>query len=124
MSHFTTIKTKITDMETLKKALTDLRYSFEVGKVNLRGFSGTETVDMVVKTSGEYDIGFRLKGSSYEIVGDWWGIPVNKEKFIADVTQRYAYHTVVSEAQNLGFTVSEEEKQKDGCIRVVVQRWR
>ena len=43
--------------------------------------------------------------------------------FLRQVTQRYAYHTVVNETANQGFSITEQEKNQDGSIRIVVQRW-
>jgi hypothetical protein len=43
--------------------------------------------------------------------------------FVREVTQRYAYQTVVKETTKVGFQVAEQQQQKDGSIRLVVQRW-
>jgi hypothetical protein len=43
--------------------------------------------------------------------------------FLRQVTQRYAYQTVVKETARVGFQVSEQQKNEDGSIRLVVQRW-
>jgi hypothetical protein len=40
------------------------------------------------------------------------------------VMQRYAYSRVVNELKRKGYQVGREEKQKDGTIRLVAQRWR
>ncbi|MBD0267622.1 MAG: DUF1257 domain-containing protein, partial [Cyanobacteria bacterium Co-bin8] len=39
------------------------------------------------------------------------------------VTQRYAFHTVLSESSRQGFQVAEQQVNQDGSIRIVVQRW-
>jgi hypothetical protein len=43
--------------------------------------------------------------------------------FLRQVTQRYAYQTVVKETTKVGFQVAEQQKNEDGSIRLVVQRW-
>jgi hypothetical protein len=40
------------------------------------------------------------------------------------VMQRYAYSKVTSELKRKGYQIGKEEKQKDGSIRLVAQRWR
>ncbi|MFM9160947.1 MAG: DUF1257 domain-containing protein, partial [Dolichospermum sp.] len=39
------------------------------------------------------------------------------------VTQGYAYQTVVKETTKVGFQVAEHHKNEDGSIRLIVQRW-
>ena len=40
------------------------------------------------------------------------------------VMQRYAYSRVVNDLKRKGYQIGKEEKQKDGSIRLVAQRWR
>jgi hypothetical protein len=40
------------------------------------------------------------------------------------VMQRYAYSRVMNELKRKGYQIGKEEKQKDGSIRLVAQRWR
>lgn len=40
------------------------------------------------------------------------------------VAQRYAYSKTLEELKRKGYQVAKEEKQKDGTIRLVAQRWR
>lgn len=40
------------------------------------------------------------------------------------VMQRYAYSRVLDELKRKGYQIGKEEKQKDGSIRLVAQRWR
>ena len=40
------------------------------------------------------------------------------------VAQRYAYSKVLDELKRKGYQIAKEEKQKDGTIKVVAQRWR
>jgi hypothetical protein len=125
MSHFTRIKTNLREIESLRAALRDLGYAFEEGAVRARGFAGDTAVDLVIRQPhGGYDIGFRKRGETYELVADWWGATIECDRFLDAVTQRYAYHTIVRKAQTQGFTLASDEKQPDGALRVVVQRWR
>src|SRR5262245_21421942 len=40
------------------------------------------------------------------------------------VAQRYAYSKALDELKRKGYQVAREEKQKDGTIKIVAQRWR
>jgi hypothetical protein len=40
------------------------------------------------------------------------------------VAQRWAYAKAVGELKRKGYAVAREEKQADGSVRVVMQRWR
>jgi len=53
----------------------------------------------------------------------YWQQPLTVEGFLRQVTQSYAYHTVVNESSKQGFQLTEQQKNKDGSVRLVVQRW-
>lgn len=126
MSHFSNIKTKIRNLNSLKAALDDVGVDWKSGPGQVRGYQGqTLKAEVVVEQDNSYDIGFSWNGSEYELVADlqYWQQPLTVEGFLRKVTQRYAYHTVVNEATNQGFEVAEQQKNEDGSIRLVVQRW-
>jgi hypothetical protein len=126
MSHFSNIKTKIRNLQSLEAALSDLGIDWKKGPSIIRGYQGqTRSAQVVVEQSNNYDIGFSWNGQEYELVADlqYWQQPWSVEGFLKQVTQRYAYHTVVNESSKLGFQMTEKEQNKDGSIRLVVQRW-
>ncbi|MEA5471596.1 DUF1257 domain-containing protein [Spirulina sp. 06S082] len=126
MSHFSNIKTQIRNLVSLKAALTDLDIEWKEGPETVRGYQGkTQSAEVVVEQENDYDIGFSWNGEEYEMVADlqYWQQPLSVEGFIKQVTQRYAYHTVVSETVKQGFQVAREQKNEDGSICLVVQRW-
>lgn len=124
MSHFTKVKTRLRDLSTLKEALHELGYHFEENEW-VGGYGGQKTqVDLVIRRPNGYDIGFKRAGEELEMVADLWGLSVKQEDFLNQVSQKYAYHTIKNETRKQGFTISSEETQEDGAIRVVVQRWR
>lgn len=43
--------------------------------------------------------------------------------FLRQITQRYAYQTVMKETAKVGFQISQEQKNADGSISLVLQRW-
>lgn len=125
MSHFTRIKTQMVQKVHLVQALKDLGYTYEEGPVLIRGFAGQKTqVEIKVPTQGRgYDIGFSKSGDAYEVVADWWGIRgVNKQKFLQQVTQRYAYHAALAKLEEQGFALVSEEARESGQIHLVLRR--
>jgi hypothetical protein len=126
MSHFSNIKTKIRNLNSLQAALKDLGIEWKSGPSEVRGYQGqTLTADVVVEQENNYDIGFSWNGNEYELVADlqYWQQPLTVDGFLRQVTQRYAYHTVVEETAKQGFAIAEQEKNEDGSIRLLVQRW-
>lgn len=126
MSHFSNIKTKIRNLNFLKAALQDLDVDWKNSSGVVRGYQGqTHQAEVVIEQSNSYDFGFCWNGSEYELVADlqYWQQPLTVDGFLRQVTQRYAYHTVVNETANQGFAIAEQAKNEDGSIRLVVQRW-
>jgi hypothetical protein len=122
MSHFTRVRTQLRNIETVKQALEDLGYAVTEGPV--RGYQGQlENADLVVNTGSSYDLGFRKEGENVVMVADFWGLRINREQFVKQVSQRYAYLTVMEQAQSQGWQSVTEETQPDGSIRLVMQRW-
>ena len=128
MSHFSTVKTKLRQLEPLKKALQDLGYSPEQGERPVRGYRGQTTqAELAVVMQEGGDLGFRWNASSdsYELVTDLdlWKQTIPVERFLAKLTQRYALNTVLAATSEEGFQVSEQSNQQDGTIELVVTRW-
>ena len=128
MSHFTRVKTQITDVEVLKRALTDLKYPYAEDAV-VRGYQGkSENAQVVVRPGGDYDIGF-IEGEdgNYQVVADWWGVGkdagLREQAFLNPVMQRYAYHKVVAQVAQQGFQVVQETVGADQTVKLTVRRW-
>lgn len=126
MSHFSQIKTQIRNLDSLQEALTELGVDWKGGSRPVRGYRGqTHEAEITIEQENGYDIGFRWNGKEYELVADlqYWQQNLSVDGFLRQVTQRYAYRTVVKETAKAGFQVSEQQKNEDGSIRLVVQRW-
>ncbi len=128
MSHFSTVKTQLRKREPLLQALLDLGYVPQEGERLVRGYKGqTVKAELSVSMEKGGDWGFRWNPSSdsYELVTDLdlWSQPVPVERFLAQLTQRYALNTVLSATAKEGFEVSEQTKNVDGSIELVVTRW-
>jgi len=128
MSHFSTVKTQLRKKEFLKQALIDLGYVPNEGENLVRGYRGqTVKAEMTLEMSKGADIGFRWNpgSKSYELVTDLdlWKQTIPVERFLAQVTQRYALNTVLDSTAQEGFQVSEQKNNLDGSIELVVTRW-
>lgn len=126
MSHFSQIKTQIRNLECLQEALSDLDIDWKPGASEVRGYRGqTHAAELAIEQNNGYDIGFRWNGKEYELVADlqYWQQDLTVDGFIRNITQRYAYRTVLKETSKAGFQVTEQENNTDGSIRLVVQRW-
>lgn len=126
MSHFSQIKTQIRNLDSLQEALTDLAIDWKSGSRPVRGYRGqTHEAEVTIEQENGYDIGFRWNGQEYELVADlqYWQQDLSVDGFLRQVTQRYAYRTVMKETARAGFQVAEQQQNPDGSIRLVVQRW-
>ena len=72
---FSTLRSRITDVELLKATLQDLNIPFKID-ADARGGGGLRTLcDIVAVLTGDYDIGFTLNSDgSYDIVASLWGV--------------------------------------------------
>ena len=128
MSHFSTVKTELRDRESLLAALRDLGQEPSAGEQPVRGYRGqTVTADLCCPQSEGGDIGFRWNSAEqhYELVTDLdlWKQSVPVERFLAQLTQRYALQPILRSSAEEGYQVAEQREQADGSIELVVTRW-
>jgi len=132
MSHFTTVETKIKNMNLLKRILKELGYDFtevtDEQKVKVKGYQGQTTdANLVIHASKTYDIGVRMTEKGATFIADWWGVEttrgVTEEEFIHQLVQKYSYHTVMDAVQAKGYTIQEEEVAEDQTIRIKIKGW-
>ena len=128
MSHFSTVKTELRDRESLLAALRDLGQEPSAGEQSVRGYRGqTVTADLCCPQSEGGDIGFRWNSAEqhYELVTDLdlWKQSVPVERFLAQLTQRYALQSILRSSAEEGYQVAEQRQQADGSIELVVTRW-
>ena len=128
MSHFSTVKTELRQLDPLVQALKDMGFPPEQVARPVRGYQGqTVTADLAVTMQVGGDLGFRWNAQSgaYELVTDLdlWKQQIPIERFLAKLTQRYALNTVLAATANEGFQVAEQTQAQDGSIELVVTRW-
>jgi len=128
MSHFSTIKTKLKEVEPLIKALNHLGFEIDQDKKFVKGFKGQFTaVDLSIDLPGNTKVGFKWSkdSNSYELVTDLdlWKFDLPVERFISKVTQMYAYQTIISKTEQEGYQLVDQKNQDDGSIELVLTRW-
>ncbi|MBY0549277.1 MAG: DUF1257 domain-containing protein [Candidatus Obscuribacterales bacterium] len=126
MSHFSKVKTKITDLELACKALADMKLSYQLGPTTLRGWEKNQKLkaDLIVTLgSGSYDIGLVQSGANYDIVADWMGVKkFTEQTFSQALNQRYAYHAVVQKLHDQGFSIEQESVGEKQAIKLTMSR--
>lgn len=84
----------------------------------------THVVDLVVRDQAGTRVGVKVDertGTATFLGHDASG---RAQALANRVAQRYAYSKVTQELKRKGYQIAKEEKQKDGTIKLVAQRWR
>jgi hypothetical protein len=133
VSHFTRIKTRITDRAALVQALADVGYKrVETHDTpqHLYGFLGDrrpQTAEVIVRHRQiswfSNDIGFsRGADGCFEAIISDYDRRNHSQVWLGRLTQRYAYHVARAKLQEQGFDLVSEETARDGRIRLVLRR--
>ncbi len=105
MSHFSTLRTKVTDAEILKNSLRDLGISFKT-EADVRGYNGQRIrADIVAFLDGDYDLGWsRNSDGSFDLIADLWGVAKkhNQTELINSINQKYAINKTLNEVKRPG----------------------
>ena len=111
MSHFSTVKTEITDLEALEKAVSAMGLRLE-SNTTCRYYYGAEFREHVIKLPGRYDVAVESKGNgTYDLNADFYGGHV--EKVIGPkgdvLLKQYAIEKLRIEAKKRGYKVFDKE---------------
>ncbi|MEB3229637.1 MAG: DUF1257 domain-containing protein [Leptolyngbyaceae bacterium] len=102
MSHFSTLRTKITDAEVLKTSLRDLGIGIK-NDADIRGYNGQRVrADIVAVLEGDYDIGWSVNSDgSYDLIADLWGVAKkhNQTELINSINQKYAVNKALADVK-------------------------
>ncbi len=126
MSHFTKIKTKLYNLDILKKSLNDRSLETEIESREVRGYNDqTHVAELVIRQSNNHDIGFAWNGNEYELVTDlmFWSQPYSVDKFLNQVNQRYAYNSIVQMSEREGFQLAQSENPQNGSLRLLLRKF-
>ena len=116
MSHFSTLRTKITDAEILKTSLRDLGVTVQTNAA-IRGYNGQSVrADIVATLEGEYDLGWSQNNDgSFDLIADLWGVAKkhNQTELINAINQKYAVNKTLAEVKRPGL--------RNANVKLVVQ---
>jgi hypothetical protein len=116
MSHFTTIKTQIKDVEALRSAVNELGLQLLVN-AKARGYISNKTKgDFVIRLKGPYDVALNQQpDGTYGLTTDWWDGHVEQEvgSNFGRLLQLYGVHKASMEARKKGYSVMR--KQQPNC---------
>ena len=117
MSHFSTLRTKISDVTILKSSLSDLGIQTQTN-ADVRGYNGQRSrADLVAVLDGEYDLGWsRNADGSYDLIADLWGVAKkhNQTELINSINQKYAVNKTLAEVKRPGL--------QNANVKLVVQK--
>jgi hypothetical protein len=128
MSHFTKVRTQLTERETLKLAMErTLKWPVLEDQI-VRGYNGNAvTAQLVARNpSAHYDVGFARQrdGEAFELVADFYGLTrLDPDTLTRDISQNYALTILEQEAAAIGYAMGEAVVEEDGSIRVVLNQW-
>lgn len=123
MSHFTKVKTKMTDAKTIKDALETLGYKILPGAA-VAGWAGNKTsAEFKIKPGqSHFEIGFIKNSSTYEMVADWSMIGISQVDFSAKLIQGYGRAATIDKLSAEGYELVEEKVDRTGEIRMLLRR--
>ena len=110
MSHLSTIKTSLKNLDYLEKSLKDLDINYELDSSNAK----------LVIYQKSNNIEFSWNGKEFELITDlsFWEQKFSIDEFLKRLISRYTYYTVSNESKILGF---EKIKEEDNVI--LLERW-
>ena len=122
MSHFTTIRTQIKDIEALRATCAELSLEL-LQNAEARGYgSSRQRGEFVIRLKGPYDVALhRQNDGTYGLSTDWWDGHVEKElgTNYGRLLQLYAVHKTAREARKRGLNV-QRTLRTDGSIKLTI----
>ena len=122
MSHFTTIKTQIKDVEALRSAVNELGLQL-LANTDARGYISNKTKgDYVIRLKGPYDVALNQQpDGTYGLTTDWWDGHVEREvgTNFGRLLQLYGVHKTSMEARKKGYSVLRNT-QPNGSIKLIL----
>jgi hypothetical protein len=116
MSHFTSIKTNITDQDLLIKTLDNLKLNWAKQKTLVNSYNKeSKLCDIVIKQKNGHEIGFEKGLESYELVYDemFWNLPITVSSFNDKLNSSYALNLISKNLLKHGFEINSLVKQND-----------
>ena len=122
MSHFTSIKTQIKDIEALRSAVKEMGLEL-VTNTDARGYYQNKIKgEFVIRLKGPFDIAVNKQpDGTYGLTTDWWEGHVEKEvgKGFGKLLQLYGVYKATLEAKKKGLSVLRKS-QPNGSIKLIL----
>jgi hypothetical protein len=122
MSHWSTAKTNITDVNALKEACSMLKLNL-VENSYARGWNGQKLkADYVIKLDGRFDVALVKDGDAYSIMADMYDGSVEKVigKDGNKLKQAYSAAATIQIARQKGYPV-EMQTFENGDIKLILK---
>jgi len=122
MSHVSSVKTSIKDLNILKDTLKELGYGYYEGqKITGQYLGGGQKADLVIENKnnryGARSVGvIKDKDGNYNFRGDLTGA---KKNFADEIVQKYTVTKLRTELRKMGSTGVSEIAQEDGSVKLV-----
>ncbi len=105
MSHFNTLRSKLTDVVILQNSLRQLGFVVQ-SNATVRGSNCQHVqADLVAVLEGGYDLGWsRNVDGSLDLVADLWGVARKHDmsQLLSAINQKYAVNQTLAAVQRLG----------------------
>nr|YP_009295198.1 hypothetical protein BI108_pgp197 [Dasya binghamiae]AOH77210.1 hypothetical protein [Dasya binghamiae] len=118
MSHFSKIKTNISDLDMLKKTLNDLNFDYSLDTTNhILVFKSNIKVKPLFS--------FSWDGNQYNLIADFnlWNLNISSDYFLEKLIQQYALNIITNESIISGFDLKTSIKMQDGSLKLIIQKW-
>ena len=120
MSHFSKIKTNITDANILVKTLHEMGFVYKYSNSSLK-----EIYVYSNSNSEGYLFSFVWNGNYYNLLADihLWSLDVDFNYFLDSLSKMYAYNIILNQGTLSGFNKVSEKTNSDGSIKITLKRW-
>nr|YP_010170894.1 hypothetical protein K8K75_pgp172 [Chondria tumulosa]QSD57035.1 hypothetical protein [Chondria tumulosa] len=129
MSHFSKIRTNISNSDVLLKTLDQMGFDceyFDSKNVSVPCNLSIHNVAVYDFSKNKKQLfGFIWNESQYNLVADLdlWSLDMDFNYFVDLLSQRYAYNMILNQSSVGGFCKVDENILSDGSIKVVLRKW-
>lgn len=116
MSHFTKIKTKISEKDLLIKTLDKLKLNWSKEKTLISLYNNEKYIcDITIKQKNGHKIGFSKKNQSYELIYDemFWVLPIPISLFNEKINTYYMLSLISKNLLKNGFEIKNIIKENE-----------
>nr|YP_009391166.1 hypothetical protein [Dipterocladia arabiensis]ARW59310.1 hypothetical protein [Dipterocladia arabiensis] len=125
MSHFSKIKTNISDAEILKQTLQELGFTYKLTDSLNQNNKNVIMQDDIIVFKENPVFNFIWDGYQYNLVADFylWNLDATPNFFLEKLTQKYAYNLILDESISIGFDQQQSICMSDGSLKLIVEKW-